>query len=122
MSFSFHAIASALTRTRKTITPGRLALLRRAVQVFEDRGTISARYPNNPATDPHRQQKEVARYGFIQRFIPARARTLDFGSGSFYGTALLAEESAQVVGVEASRSAVLAARIAWRRIKNLKFI
>lgn len=53
----------------------------------------------------HYRQHE-ARYKHASERIPAGARVLDAGTGTGYGAALLAEAGREVVGVDASRTAV----------------
>jgi 2-polyprenyl-3-methyl-5-hydroxy-6-metoxy-1,4-benzoquinol methylase/glycosyltransferase involved in cell wall biosynthesis len=69
---------------------------------------------------------EIAAYEHVPRYALARdlargKRVLDFGSGSGYGTAMLAETASSVLGLDVSASAVAYARDLHQR-SNLSFV
>ena len=69
---------------------------------------------------------EVAAYEHVPRYALARElargkRVLDFGSGSGYGTAMLAETASSVLGLDVSADAVAYARDLHQR-SNLSFV
>lgn len=68
------------------------------------------------------QKSHYRRYEFAKSLITPDAVTGDFACGTGYGSAMLAEKSRKVIGVDLNAEVINQIRIRYKNIKNVEYV